>query len=45
MLGGFLTSVVWVQYFKAGTYGLYEAIPGFVVAATATVVVSRLSGR
>jgi sodium/proline symporter len=45
MLGGFLTSVVWVQYFKAGAYGLYEAIPGFIVAATATVVVSRLGSR
>jgi Na+/proline symporter len=45
MLGGFLTSVVWVQYFKAGAYGLYEAIPGFIVAAVATVVVSRLSAR
>jgi Na+/proline symporter len=45
MLGGFLTSVVWVQFFKAGAYGLYEAIPGFIVAALATTVVSRLSGR
>jgi sodium/proline symporter len=45
MLGGFLTSVVWVQYFKDGAYGLYEAIPGFIVAAVATVVVSRVGGR
>ncbi len=45
MLGGFLTSVVWVQYFKAGAFGLYEAIPGFTVAAVATVVVSRLGSR
>jgi sodium/proline symporter len=45
MLGGFLTSVIWVQYFKAGAYGLYEAIPGFIVAAVSTVVVSRLSAR
>jgi Na+/proline symporter len=45
MLGGFLTSVIWVQYFKAGAYGLYEAIPGFIVAAVATVAVSRLGGR
>jgi sodium/proline symporter len=45
MLGGFLTSVIWVQYFKEGAYGLYEAIPGFIVAAVATVVVSRLGGR
>ena len=45
MLGGFLTSVVWVQFFKAGAYGLYEAIPGFTVAAVATVVVSRMTGE
>ena len=45
MLGGFLTSVIWVQYFKAGAYGLYEAIPGFIVAAVATVAVSRLGSR
>jgi sodium/proline symporter len=45
MLGGFLTSVVWVQYFKAGAYGLYEAIPGFIVAAVATIVVSRITGK
>ena len=45
MLGGFLTSVIWVQFFKAGAYGLYEAIPGFTVAAVATVVVSRMTGE
>ena len=45
MLGGFLTSVVWVQFFKAEAYGLYEAIPGFIVAALATVVVSRLTSK
>ena len=45
MLGGFLTSLVWVQFFKAGAYGLYEAIPGFTVAAVATVAVSRMTGK
>jgi len=45
MLGGFLTSIIWVQYFKAGAHGLYEAIPGFIVAALATVVVSRMTGK
>jgi sodium/proline symporter len=45
MLGGFLTSVIWVQYFKADAHGLYEAIPGFIVAAVATIVVSRLTGK
>ena len=43
MLGGFLTSVVWVQFVKADAYGLYEAIPGFIVGGLATVVVSRLT--
>ena len=45
MLGGFLTSVIWVQFFKADAYGLYEAIPGFIVGALATVIVSRLTGK
>jgi Na+/proline symporter len=45
MLGGFLTSVIWVQFIKANAYGLYEAIPGFIVAALATVIVSRLTEK
>jgi Na+/proline symporter len=40
MLGGFLTSVVWVLWFKEQTYGLYEAVPGFIVGMVATLVVS-----
>jgi len=43
MLGGFLTSVIWVQFIKEDAYGLYEAIPGFIVGALATVIVSRLT--
>jgi sodium/proline symporter len=43
MLGGFLTSVIWVQFFKVDAHGLYEAIPGFIVGALATVIVSRLT--
>jgi sodium/proline symporter len=42
MLGGFLTSVAWVLQFKAGTYGLYEVIPGFIVGLLLIIVVSRL---
>jgi Na+/proline symporter len=34
-----------VQFFKADAFGLYEAIPGFIVGGLATVVVSRLNGR
>ena len=29
MLAGFVVTVVWVQWFKAGFYDLYEMIPGF----------------
>jgi sodium/proline symporter len=43
MLGGFLTSVIWVLSFKAQTYDLYEMIPGFLVGITLTVVVSRMT--
>jgi sodium/proline symporter len=43
MLGGFLTSVVWVVAFKSGYFDLYEMIPGFVVGALLTTVVSRLT--
>jgi sodium/proline symporter len=43
MLGGFLTSVIWVLVFKADTYELYEMIPGFIVGMTLTLVVSRMT--
>jgi sodium/proline symporter len=43
MLGGFLTSVVWVLVFKADTYDLYEMIPGFIVGLTLTLLVSRMT--
>ncbi len=43
MLGGFLTSVVWVLVFKAQTYDLYEAIPGFIVGFALTIIVSRMT--
>ena len=45
MLAGFLTSVAWVLLFKAGTFGLYEAIPGFAAGFFATWAVSRLDRR
>ena len=41
MLGGFLTSVIWVLAFKADTYELYEMIPGFIVGITLTLLVSQ----
>lgn len=40
MLGGFLTSVVWVLVFKQHSYDLYEALPGFVVGIIVTLIVS-----
>jgi sodium/proline symporter len=43
MLGGFLTSVIWVLVFKADTYELYEMIPGFLVGMTLTLLVSRIT--
>lgn len=43
MIGGFLTSVVWVLYFKEQTYGLYEAVPGVLMGILLTVVVSRFT--
>ncbi len=43
MLGGFLTSVVWVLLFKERSYDLYEAIPGFVAGFALTWGVSWLT--
>jgi sodium/proline symporter len=43
MLGGFLTSVVWVLAFKEQTYNLYEAVPGFIVGTVLTYAVSMLT--
>ena len=43
MLGGFLTSVVWVLAIKEQAYGLYEAVPGFAVGILLTVIVSKMT--
>jgi len=43
MLGGFLTSVVWVLVFKEQTHDLYEALPGFLVGILLTLVVSKMT--
>jgi sodium/proline symporter len=45
MLGGFLTSVVWVLFFKERTYDLYEAIPGFIAGLVLTWGVSAITYR
>ena len=44
MLGGFLTSVAWVLFFKSVYYDLYEMIPGFIVGLALTLSVSRITG-
>jgi len=43
MLGGFLTSVIWVLVFKTQTYELYEMIPGFIVGTGLTLIVSHMT--
>ena len=45
MLGGFLTTIVWVLWFKEASYGLLEIIPGFLVGLVLTVVVSAVTHR
>lgn len=45
MLGGFLTSVIWVLAFKAQAYNLYEAVPGFVVGFALTLIVSMMTKK
>ena len=45
MSAGFLTSVVWVLVFKEHSYDLYEALPGFVVGAAVTLLVSMLTAK
>ena len=43
MVSGFVVTVVWVQFFKAEFYDLYEMIPGFLAGLVATVVVSLMT--
>ena len=45
MLGGFITSVVWLAFFKEDYHGLYEAIPGFIAGFVLTWAVSWLTSR
>ena len=40
MLGGFISSTVWVLFIKAGFYDLYELLPGFLVGFALTIGVS-----
>jgi sodium/proline symporter len=43
MICGFAVTVLWVEFFKAGFYDLYEMIPGFAAGMLACVAVSLLS--
>ena len=45
MSGGFITSVVWLIFFKDTFHGLYEAIPGFIAGMVLTFGVSRLTSK
>ena len=45
MSGGFITSVVWLMFFKDTFHGLYEAIPGFIAGMVLTFGVSALTSR
>ena len=43
MLAGFLTTIVWVIWFKAEFYDLYEMLPGFAAGLLATILVSIMT--
>jgi sodium/proline symporter len=45
MLGGFITTVVWVLWLKPGFYDLLEVIPGFIVGLALTIIISKLTKR
>ena len=45
MLGGFLTTMVWVLVFKPLTHDLLEIIPGFLVGLLLTISVSKMTGK
>jgi len=43
MIGGFVTTVAWVLFFKEGFYDLYEMLPGFAAGFLCTIGVSLLT--
>ncbi len=45
MIAGFATSIVWVELYKAQTYNLYEAIPGFIAGLVVTYIVSTMTWK
>lgn len=42
ILAGAATVILWINFFKAMTFGLYELLPGFLVGLAVVVVVSLL---
>jgi sodium/proline symporter len=42
MLGGFITTVAWVLWFKPYFHDLLEVIPGFIVGLALTIIISKL---
>ncbi len=44
MSAGFVTTIVWILFFKENAYGLYEMIPGFIAGLLMTILVSLASG-
>src|SRR5690606_11729984 len=45
MASGFIVTVAWAAFFKAGFHDLYEMIPGFAAGLLFTVVVSLGTGK
>jgi Na+/proline symporter len=45
MLGGFITTVVWVLWLNPGFYDLLEVIPGFIVGLALTIIISKVTKR
>jgi sodium/proline symporter len=45
MLGGFITTVTWVLFFKEQFYNLSEIVPGFLVGLVLTITVSNATSR
>ena len=40
MLGGFFTTIIWINYFKESSYNLYEMIPAFLIGLFLVISVS-----
>ena len=43
MIGGFVTTVTWLLFYKEGFYNLYEMLPGFAAGFLCTIGVSLIT--